>query len=197
MKKYLIPIIILCLIGVCIFTRHRILAPAQAAARDLAAINGLMVGQTTEAELLGRNAFQTANLNCAEGFCIYSTERENTLLSMFHLAPRTVLSTEVMVRDGVVSGVFVIMSSHGLMPIVVAQTMKLPAGCAAGPCLKPALPFDKYLRNISIVFGNESELRNHWQQIFDTACLSRLHGCKTTAEFVPITKNLNLEAAAH
>jgi hypothetical protein len=192
MKKYLIPIIILGIVGIGIFIAYQIVTPARAAARDLTAINSLIIGQTSEAELLGRSTFQTAALNCAEGFCIYSTDRENKLLSTFHLAPRTRFSTRVMVRDGVVSEVFVIMSSQGLAPIVVAQAMKLRAECTADPCVKRPLPSYKYVRNISIVFSNESEFRNRWPQMLNAGCLSRMRGCTTYDELVPLAKELNL-----
>src|SRR5260221_8194789 len=129
MKKYLIPIIILGLVAGGIFIRYQIVAPARAAALDLVAINGLTVGKTTEAELLARSAFQTADLKCFEGVCMYSTVRENKLLNLLHLAPRTILSTTVMVRDGIVIQVYVFMTRKGLPPVTVAQTTKLPPGC--------------------------------------------------------------------
>jgi hypothetical protein len=197
MKKYLIPIIILCVAGAGVFIRYIVVSPARALARDLEAINGITVGQTTEADLLRRNAFQTVDPACSQGMCIYSTDRENSFLSMLHLAPRTIVSTTIVVVDGVVIQVFTAISRQGLFPVSVAQATKLPAGCVASPCLKQPLPLDKYLRSISIVFSNESELRNRWPQILDTACLSRLHGCATYAELVPLAKELNLEAAAH
>ena len=53
MKKYLAAIIVLGIVVAGVFIRHAIAAPARDAARNLAAINGLTVGQTTEAELLG------------------------------------------------------------------------------------------------------------------------------------------------
>ena len=196
MKKYLVPIGMVGLVATGIFIRHQILAPARAAARDLIAINGLTVGRTTEAELLGRSAFQTADLKCIEGVCIYSTVRENKFLNVFHLAPRTLLSTTVMVRDGIVIQVYVFMTRKGLPSLTVAQTMKLPIGCTASPCVKHPLPSDRWQRDISILFNNESELRNRMLQMLEVACLSRIRGCSTYSELMPMAKELNLEATA-
>ena len=63
MKKYIVPTIVLVLVAALIFVRYEIVAPARAAARDLEAINGITVGKTTEAELLGRAAFQKMDGN--------------------------------------------------------------------------------------------------------------------------------------
>ena len=78
MKKYIVPTIVLVLVAAVIFIRYEIMAPARAAARDLEAINGITVGKTTEAELLGRPAFQKMDDSAFMGYCFYHTERANT-----------------------------------------------------------------------------------------------------------------------
>lgn len=78
MKKYLIPIVMLGLITIGIFIRYAIAAPARAAARNLEAINSIAVGQTSEAELLGRDAFQKADRQCFEAECFYHMERRTS-----------------------------------------------------------------------------------------------------------------------
>src|SRR4029077_17684208 len=196
MKKYLTPVIILGLVGCGVFVRYQIVAPARAAARDLDAVNGLTVGKTTEAELLGRSAFQTADLKCFQGVCVYSTVRENKLLNVVHLAPRTIFSTTVMVRDGIVIQVYVFMTRKGLLPVTVAQTTKLPTGCAVSPCVKRPLPSARFARDISILFDNESEFRNRMPQMLNVTCLSRLRGCTAVSELMPLAKELNLETVA-
>ncbi len=61
MRKYLLVMsILVAVVAGIVFVERTILAPAQAAAFNLAAINGITVGQTTEAELLRRSAFQAS-----------------------------------------------------------------------------------------------------------------------------------------
>jgi hypothetical protein len=197
MKKYLGPVIVLGIVGVGIFLRYTIVAPARAAALDLTAINGLTVGQTTEVELLGRSAFQTVDRRCFEANCVYHTERTNNILSTLHFAPRTFFSTAVFVRDGLVTQVSVVMHKSGLPAISITQTMKLPAGCTASPCIRRGmLPGNHQQTGIRIVFSNESDLRNRMPEAAQSACLSRLRGCNTYNELMPLAKELNAEATA-
>jgi hypothetical protein len=193
-KKYLIPAIILVLTVSAVYIRHQILAPARAAERDLEALNGITVGKTTEAELLGHDAFQIAELNCFGDKCMYRTERENKLLGVLHLAVPTSLSTSVMVRNGIVTQVYVFVARKTLMPVSVAQTVKMPPSCAASPCLDHSFPANKFM-GVSVLLNAESDLRNHWDKIFDAQCLSRFGGCDSYGELMPLAKELNLEAA--
>jgi hypothetical protein len=198
MKKYLPALMILgVLLAGILLIHHAVAAPAVAAMRDLIAINSLTVAQTTEVELLGRSAFQTAKLQCSEGLCSYSTDRENRLLSLFHLAPRTTLSTTVLVRDGIVVQIFAVVAGTGTLPIAVVQGSRLPNGCAADPCVKLPHQSNKFLSNIVIHFTNQSELHNRWPQIFNAECLSRLRGCNGYSELLPLANELNLPPTAH
>jgi hypothetical protein len=197
MKKYLIPATILLLLGGVLFTRHAIAASAKAAARDLEAINGITVGKTTEAELLSRSAFHTMNHRCFEADCVYHTEQENKLLSTFHVAPHMVLSTAVMVRYGTVTGVSVFIHKAGLPPISVTQMPDLPAGCTGDPCAQPLRVPSKAVMGNRIVFGTGSDFRNRMPEAFEPTCLSRLRGCTTYEELVPLAKGLHLDAATH
>src|SRR5258708_19800329 len=95
MKKYIVPIVVMGVVAVLVFIQYAILAPAYAAARDLAAINGITVGKMTEAEVLGRSAFQTIDRHCAEADCIYHTERTNDFLLPPHLSPFTFFATSL------------------------------------------------------------------------------------------------------
>ena len=195
MKKYIIPLIILSIAGAGIFIRYIIVSPARALACDLEAINGLTVGQTTEAELLGRSAFQTLDRSCLGANCQYHVVRTNNFLSRLHLAPSTFFGTTVWVRDGMVTNVSVFVGQPGLKPLSIAQTMKLPAECASNPCVKQStLP---KIAGISILFNNESEFRHRMPEAAQSACLSRLHGCTTYDELMPLARGLNLEATAH
>lgn len=194
MKKYIVPTIVIFLVAVGIFIRYEIMVPARAAARDLEAINGIDVGKTTEAELLGRSAFQTVDRHCIRALCIYHTERVNDLLWRLHLAPFTFLGTAVSVRDGMVAEVAVFINRKGLTPISFDQTASLPVECTSNPCVKPLIPPNKKLASVRIMLNNESDFRNRMPEAMQTACLSRLHGCTTVDELIPLARGLNLDA---
>jgi hypothetical protein len=196
MKKYIVPIIVMGVVAVLIFIQYAILAPAYAAARDLEAINGIAVGKMTEAELLGRSAFQTVDRHCAEADCIYHTERMNNFLQGLHLAPSTFFGTAVWVRNGMVVQVDVFVNQEGLTPIRLSQKSALPAECVSNPCVKPFVLPNKKLAKIEIMFNSESELRNRMPEALQTACLSRMHGCSTHKELMPLARGLNLDAIA-
>lgn len=194
MKKYIVPIVVMGVVAVLIFIQYAILAPAYAAARDLQAINGIAVGKMTEAELLGRSAFQTVDRHCAEADCIYHTERMNNFLRGLHLAPSTFFGTAVWVRNGMVVQVDVFVNREGLTPIRLSQKSALPAECASNPCVKPFVLPNKKLAKIEIMFNNESDFRNRMPEAVQTACLSRMHGCSTNDELMPLARGLNLDA---
>lgn len=196
MKKYIVPTIVLILVAAGIFIRYEIVAPARAAARDLEAINGITVGKTTEAELLGRPAFQKMGLQCSMGFCFYYTARANHFLRILGLAPRAFFGTRVVVRDGLVTEVSVYISNGTRVPLSLSQKMPLPDGCPSSPCVKPAIPPTKVLAGIMVVFNNESDFRNRMPEAIQTACLSRLHGCSSYDELMPLARGLNLDAIA-
>jgi len=196
MKKYIAPTIVLIFIAVGIFIRYEIVAPARAAARDLEAINGITVGKMTEAELLGRSAFQTMDRRCFEADCTYHTERTNGFLQRLHLAPITFLGTAVSVRNGMVVQVAVFIVRQGLTPISLTQTTALPAECTSNPCVKQLVQPNKKPLNIKVIFTNESEFRDRMPEAFQTSCLSRPHGCRTYEELAPVGHGLNLNAVA-
>jgi hypothetical protein len=194
MKKYIVPIVVMGVVAVLIFIQYAILAPAYAAARDLQAINGIAVGKITEAELLGRSAFQTVDRHCAEADCIYHTERMNNFLRGLHLAPSTFFGTAVWVRNGMVVQVDVFVNREGLTPLRLSQKSALPAECASNPCVKPFVLPNKKLAKIEIMFNNESDFRNRMPEALQTACLSRMHGCGSYQDLLPLARGLNLDA---
>ena len=194
MKKYIVPIVVMGVVAVLIFIQYAILAPAKAAARDLEAINGITVGKMTEAELLGRIAFQKVDRRCIEADCFYHTERRNDVLWRMHLAPSTFFGTMVWVRNGMVVEVAVFMSREGMTPISLAQKTSLPAECTSNPCVKQLIPPNKKLASVKIMFNNESDFRNRMPEALQTSCLSRLRGCGSYEELMPLTRKLNLDA---
>jgi hypothetical protein len=196
MKKYILPTIVLILVAAGIFIRYEIIAPARSAARDLQAINGIAVGKMTEAELLGRSAFQTIDRHCVEADCIYHTERTNNFLKRLHLAPLTFFGTAVWVRNGMVVQVKVFVNREGLTPISLVQITSLPAECTSDPCVKRLVLPNKKPVSITVMFNNESEFKNRMPEAVQTACLSRMHGCRSYQELMPLAKGLNLDAIA-
>jgi hypothetical protein len=197
MKKYLIPIIILGIVAAGIFLRYRIVSPARALALDLQAINGITVGKTSEAELLGRPAFQTIDRRCFGANCDYHVERSNSFLSRLNLAPHIFVGTDVGVRDGMVTRVSVFLARQGLTPVVISQNEKLPAGCASSPCVKSITTPAKIRFNFVVTFDKESELRNRMPEMLNPACLFRLRGCNGYSELLPLANELNLPSTAH
>ncbi len=196
MKKYIVSSIVIFLLAAGIFIRYEIAAPARAAARDLEAINGIIVGKTTEAELLGRSAFQTIDRHCFEVECFYHMETENKFLNRLHLAPRTFMSTAVSVNNGMVTGVAVLTMKWGLPPISLRQVATLPSECNSNPCVKRLVPPNKVLASIRVLFNSDSELRNRMPESVNPECFSRVRGCNTYAELLPGTKSLNLDILA-
>lgn len=55
----------------------------------------------------------------------------------------------------------------------------------------------KITGSVLVLFNSESELRNRMPEAAQSACLSRLHGCTTYDELMPLSRGLNLEATAH
>jgi hypothetical protein len=196
MKKYIVPMVVLVLVAAGILVRYEIVSPARAAARDLDAINGIIVGKTTEAELLGRPAFQKMSLTCSMGSCFYYTTRANHLLRTLGLAPTIFFGTRVAVYNGLVTEVSVYVSNGTRPPLSLSQKMPLPEGCSSNVCVKPAILPTKTLAGMMVLFNNESEFRNRMPETIQTACLSRLHGCPTYDELTPLARELNLEALA-
>src|ERR1051326_4260335 len=192
MKKYIALTIILVLIAAVVFIRYEIAAPAKAAAHNLEAINGIIVGKTTEAELLGRSAFQNIDRRCHEGACFYHMAAENVLLNKLHLAPRTLMSTVVNVNNGMVTGVYVLTMKWGLPPISLQQVETLPSECNSNPCAKRMVPPNKVLASIRVLFNGDSELRNQMPELVNPECFSRLRGCSPYAELLPGAGPLNL-----
>jgi hypothetical protein len=101
----------------------------------------------------------------------------------------------VSVRDGLVTRVSVSTQQAGLRAISINQMLELPSDCGPSPCVRHLKPRNKAFAGINIVISNESGIRNHIPEAVNSECLSRLHGCNTYAELMPITKELNLEAA--
>src|ERR1041385_4264666 len=128
-KKYLLLAVGLGLVIASVMLWYGITVPANTAARNLAAINSLTAGETTEVELLSRPEFQRIPRSCIQESCFYHMETENTLLSKLHLAPRTLMGTNVTVRDGLVVAVSVFLFRADRPAIVLSQVQRMPPDC--------------------------------------------------------------------
>ncbi len=170
-----------------IAVRWAILKPAKVAAGNLAAINSISAGSTTEAELLRRKEFQTMPRTCIQESCVYYQVAQNALLSGLHLAPRTFIGTAVTVRDGLVTEVTVISSREGVRSVIIKQQQRLPDGCSADPCLR--LPPPNSLVAVMILLDNQSDLRNHLPEAVNVECLSLWRGCRRYADLIPLAAN--------
>lgn len=173
---------------------HLVQSPARAAAESLEAVNGITVRQTTEADLLRRPQFQTVDRHCFEADCVYHIETVNSLLSTLHLAPRTQMSAIVMVRDSVVTQVSVRIWRKGMPGLSLNQVSDMP-GCKSSPCVRDLIPPNGVLAGTSIMFNSQSDIRNHMPRAVDSACLSRLQGCETNAELMPVLREIKMESA--
>jgi len=195
-KSYAIAIAALAVvIGAAFLAAHLITTPAKAAAANLAAINGITVGQTTEADLLRRPQFQKLERTCFGAECLYRMMAENTFLNRLHLAPRTSLWTMVTVRDGVVIKVSVIGWKVGSPGLSLSQVMDVK-DCDHSPCIKDLITPNRVFQSTRITFDSRSEIRNHMPEAVNSACLSRLHGCQANAELMPIMREIKLAAAS-
>jgi hypothetical protein len=180
--------------GAALLVAHLIAAPARAAAADLAAVNGITVGQTTEADLLRRPQFQKLERTCFGADCLYRMVAENKFLHRLHLAPRTSLWTMVTVRDGIVIKVSVIGWRFGSPGLSLSQVMDLK-DCDHSPCIKDLITPNRVLQSTRITFDSRSEIRNHMPEAVNSECLSRLHGCSTNPELMPILPQISDRAA--
>jgi len=193
MKKYSIVSISIAVVFVVVVALWMaIQAPARAVEKNLAAINSISAGETTEAELLLRKEFQTIDRMCNQETCYYHMRTDNHLLARLHLAPHTLMWAVVQVRDGLVTSVSVTLAKAGLPGVTVIQVPVLPKECAATPCLKQWVLPNKTMMSFSIYFDRQSDLRNHMPQAINAQCWSRLHGCSTYAELVPLSQKVNL-----
>lgn len=177
-------------IGAAFLTVHLIAAPARAAAANLAAINGITVGQTTEADLLRRPRFQELERTCFGAECMYGMMAENKFLNRLHLAPRTSLWTMVTVRDGLVTKVSVIGWRVGSPGLSLSQVMDMK-DCDQSPCIRNLVTPNRVFQSTRITFDSRSDIRNHMPEAVNSACLSRLHGCQMNAELMPLLRQVS------
>ena len=193
-KSYAIALAALvAVIGVAFWVAYGIAAPAKAAAANLAAINGITVGQTTEADLLRRSQFQELERTCFGAECMYGMMAENKFLNRLHLAPRTSLWTMVTVRDGVVIKVSVIGWRVGSPGVSLSQVMDVK-DCDHSPCIKDLITPNRVFQSTRITFNSRSEIRNHMPEAVNSACLSRLHGCQSNNELMPVLRDIKVAA---
>jgi hypothetical protein len=196
-KSYAIAVAALVLVtGAALLAAYLIAAPARAAAANLAAINGITVGQTTEPDLLRHPQFQKLERTCFGAECMYGMMTENKFLNRLHLAPRTSLWTMVTVRDGIVIKVSVIGWRVGSPGLSLSQLMDVK-DCDHSPCVKNLITPNRVFQSTRITFDNRSEIRNHMPEAVNSACLSRLHGCQANAEFMPVLKQMKYLAGVH
>ena len=181
--------------GALILILYLINAPARAVAQNLAAINGMTVGQTTEADLLRRPQFQTVARKCFGRACIYAMGVANSFLSRLHLARPMSLWTIVEVSDGMVTRVSVLGWVRGRPGISLTQVNQV-TDCDRSPCVKALITPNHVMQSTRISFSSHSDIRNHISEAVDVACFSRIHGCETVEELMPLMREVRAKAVA-
>src|SRR6185437_2199990 len=176
---------VLLVLAAIVVIRYEINAPARTAVANLTAINNITVGRTTEADLLRRPEFQKLERTCFGADCIYQMAAENSFLARLHLAPRTSLWTVVNVRDGIVTGVSVIAWRAGTPGLVLNQVEQV-TDCDHSPCIKDLITPNHVKHGTRISFNSLSNIRNHMPEAVNGECLSRLHGCQSNSELMPV-----------
>jgi hypothetical protein len=187
-KHSSLAVLAILMAGAC-FVLYLIAAPARAAAENLSAINDITVGQTTETDLWRHPEFKNQQPQCYGADCLYHLEAENQFLSRVHLARRTSLATVVKVREGLVTEVSVIEWREGLPQLWLHQVAEKPE-CSSSPCLEKLVLPTKALVGLRITFDSHSDLRNRIPQSVNSECFSRIGGCKSDAEFMPVLKEV-------
>lgn len=188
-RKYTITVILCIALTGTLAVLYLIAAPARAAAENLAAINDITVGQTTETDLWRHPEFKNQQPECYGADCLYHLEVENQLLSRVHLARRIRLATMVKVREGLVTEVSVIEWRDGLPQLWLYQ-VAARAECSSSPCLEKLILPTKALVGLRVIFDSHSDLRNRMPQSISSECFSRIGGCKSDAEFMPVLKEV-------
>ena len=187
-KRTVAAVLAILMAGMCLVL-YLIAAPSRAAAEDLAAINSITVGQTTETDLWKRTEFKNQQPDCYGAECLYHLEVENQFLSRLHLARRTRLATLVKVREGLVTEVSVIEWREGRPQLWLSQVAEKPE-CSSSPCMEKLVIPTKALVGIRVTFDSHSDLRNRIPQSVNSECFSRIGGCKSDAEFMPALKGI-------
>jgi hypothetical protein len=67
--------------------------------------------------------------------------------------------------------------------------------CDHSPCIKDLITPNRVFQSTRITFDSRSEIRNHMPEAVNSACLSRLHGCSTNHELMPILRQISDRAA--
>lgn len=193
-RKYAVTVILSIALAGTLAIFYLIVAPARAAAENLSAINDITVGQTTETDLWRHPEFKNQQPQCYGADCLYHMEVENQFLSRVHLARRTRLATMVKVREGLVTEVSVIEWREGLPQLWLNQVAEKPE-CSSSPCLEKLILPTKALVGLRITFDSHSDLRNRMPQSVSSECFSRIGGCKSDADFMPILKEVGRNTA--
>lgn len=179
--------------GVIVVILYLIHAPARAAAQNLAAINGITLGQTTEADLLRRPQFQTVDRKCFGEACDYRMGVDNSFLSRLHLARPMTLWTIVEVSNGMVTRVSVLGWVRGAPGVSLSQVNQV-TDCDRSPCVKALITPNHVMQSTRITFSSQSEIRNHIPEAVDVGCFSRIHGCDTVEEMMPLMREVKSKA---
>jgi hypothetical protein len=151
----------------------------------------VMVGQTTDSDLLNRPYFRDAVKKCVDNKCSYAVWIDNHSLATLHLAPLSQIIASVNLENGVVAEVLIygIVVRHNNAEIWITwQQMVHAPGCEQSPCARFRRRNDSGsdLWAATLIYGGPG---NHLGNAINVNCLSRIGGCKDAAEFMPLISN--------
>jgi hypothetical protein len=200
-KKILIIGCLVIVLGLGAFA-WAVAAPRRQALDCLTQLKGVRVSRTTEADLLSRPFFQKSARLCTNNVCSYSLFATNTWLSLVHLAPATEIGVIVQVKDGLVFHVWVFGNIFFKDSISSVTLDQVPAGSSCGP--RPCVTRDYRTKDrysshsisaVKVTFDENSDVSDQLSTGVNVSCLSRLRGCSSADELLPLAGRLGGSAA--
>jgi hypothetical protein len=177
-----------------------VISPRRSLDRFLAQVATVQVGKTrlddwrTQVE---RAQLPNLIVKCDQRTCGIGWRGENRLLSRVHLAPRTVADASVGFEDGIASGIFIILEvekrdekgdwQDDKLVVVRQDITRIPMACRQDYRLNVQKRYgvgDRYRALVGMDSCVSPENRARALAI-NTACLTRIGGCKTVESMIP------------
>jgi len=162
-----------------------IFRPVNQLRRSLRLVAAVQVGQTTKSEF--RQMAKQYGVRVNEFPNSFGFEQSNRVLEYLHLAPRTVVETNVMLENGLVEVVSVrasIGNGGEIAYINIREFNARDTSCGHVPvCVKPVTS----TMSTTVIFSPSVPIseRRHLLSL-NWWCLAKLGGCKSSREFFPV-----------
>lgn len=165
--------------------------PSMRGRKCLNELTHVMVGQTTDSDLLKNPYFRNAVRECVDNKCSYAVRIDNHILVKLHLAPLSQLIASVNLENGIVSEVLIygtVIRHNNAETWITWQQIAHAPDCEQAPCVKFRRRNEKgpALWAATLIYGGPG---NHLGNAINVNCLSRIGGCKDAAEFMPLISN--------